>query len=123
MKELVCIVCPNGCKLKIKQERGEYIVEGNKCLRGIDFAIAELTHPVRTISSTVKTTYSQFPVLPVKVSKEIDKDSIFKVMQEINKVQVTTRVGQGDIIIKDVLGLGADVVCTSNILKGEKEDE
>ena len=55
MKQLVCIVCPNGCRLTVTEEGQGIHVTGNRCPRGIDFATTELTHPMRTISSTVKT--------------------------------------------------------------------
>ena len=42
-------------------------------------------------------------------------------MREVNRVTVTTRAGRGDIILKNVLGLGADVIATSNVLKETDE--
>ena len=44
------------------------------------------------------------------------KDKIFDVMKEINKVVVSKPLDRGDVIIKDVLGLGVDVIATSNLL-------
>ncbi|MBO7690465.1 MAG: DUF1667 domain-containing protein, partial [Clostridia bacterium] len=38
------------------------------------------------------------------------------VMREIDKVTVTKPLKRGDIIIKNVLGTGADVLCTSDLL-------
>jgi CxxC motif-containing protein len=32
---------------------------------------------------------------------------------------VKTRLGSGDVVVKNVLGLGVDVIATSNILKGD----
>lgn len=118
MKELVCIVCPNGCTLKVDENTLEVV--GNICVRGKEFAIAELTNPTRTITTTVKTAFKEIPVLPVRVSAEIPKNRIFDVMNEINKVTVTKIVGLGDIIIGNVLGLNVDVIATSNKLKSLK---
>ena len=53
MKELICIVCPNGCHLKVDEENG-YNVTGNKCERGAEYGKAELLHPVRVVTSTVR---------------------------------------------------------------------
>lgn len=117
MKELVCIVCPNGCNLTVERDDNNWIVSGNKCKRGEAFAINELTNPMRTICTTVKTNFKNVPVLPVRVSGEIPKDMIFKVMEEINKVIIMSPIGRGDVIIRDVLGLKVDVIATSNILK------
>jgi CxxC motif-containing protein len=116
-KELICIVCPNGCGLVAERDGEEIRVTGNRCPKGETFAVTELTNPTRTISSTVRTTFPQALVLPVRVSAEIPKSRIFDVMAEINKVVVSTPVGRGDVIIKDVLGLGVDVIATSSLLK------
>lgn len=119
MREMTCIVCPNGCHLLIEGEGENIKVSGNQCKRGVAFAIAELEHPMRTICSTVATAFPETPVIPVRVSAEIPKEQIFDVMKEINRVRVTERLGTGDIVIKNVLGLDVDVIVTSNILKGE----
>ena len=37
-EELICIVCPNSCRLRVKMEAGELQVKGAKCKRGIGFA-------------------------------------------------------------------------------------
>lgn len=119
MKELTCIGCPRGCRLEIEWTDGEYVVSGNSCPRGHDFAIGEMTAPKRTVCSTVRTTFPEAPVLPVRVSDDIPKEKIFDVMREINAVTVTERVVRGDAVIKNVLGLGVDVIATSNVLKRE----
>jgi len=115
MKEFVCIVCPNGCNLQIDENTKEVI--GNKCPRGKQFAINEITCPTRTITSTVKTIFKEVPVLPVRVNKEIPKEMIFEVMKEINKVTLDKRISSGEVIIKNVCGLDVDVIATSSILK------
>lgn len=117
MKQLVCIGCPRGCRLTVEENSGEFIVTGNTCPRGKAFAISEMTEPKRTICSTVKTVFPGCPVLPVRVSDDIPKDRIFNVMREINAVVLTERIGRGDVIIENVLGLGVDVISTSDLLK------
>lgn len=117
MKEFNCIGCPNGCLLHVEESGGEYTVTGNKCPRGAEFAVSEMTCPKRTICSTVRTVFAEAPVLPVKVAQDIPKDKIFEVMKEINAVCLTERIGRGEPVIKDVLGLGVDVISTSDLLK------
>ena len=117
MKQLVCIGCPRGCRLTIDEKDGEYIVTGNTCPRGKEFAISEMTAPKRTICSTVKTAFPDVPVLPVRVSDDIPREKIFDVMREINAVTLKERIGMGDAVIKNVLGLGVDVIATSDLLK------
>ena len=116
MKQLVCIVCPRGCTMTLEGEGKDVKVSGNSCKRGAEFAVSEMTEPKRTICTTVKTAFPDIPVLPVRVSKEIPKDRIFDVMAEINKVTVKKKVKRGEVIIKDVSGLGADIIATSGVL-------
>ena len=75
-----------------------------------------MTEPKRTICSTVKTVFADVPVLPVRVSADIPKDRIFDVMREINSVTLDKRISGGDAVIENVLGLGVDVISTSNVL-------
>lgn len=118
MKELVCIGCPRGCQLQIEPNRpGGWVVTGNHCKRGEVFAISEMTEPKRTICSVVKTVFPEAPVLPVRVSADIPKERIFDVMTQLRAVTVTERIGRGDVVIPDVLGLGVDIIATSNILR------
>ena len=117
MRELVCIVCPKGCTMKIEEKDGEISVTVNSCKRGASFAVSEMTEPKRTVCTTVRTVFKDAPVIPVRVSAEIPKDRIFDVMREINAVTLSSPVGRNDVIIKNVLGLGADVIATSGVLK------
>lgn len=115
---MVCITCPQSCVLTVrKNDDGTVEVTGNRCPRGEAFALSELTAPKRTICSTVATVFPAAPVLPCRVSTDIPKDKIFDVMKEIDKVVVTERIARGDVIIPDVLGTGADVIATSDLLK------
>ncbi len=116
MREIVCITCPRGCTMQVDGSDNDIKVSGNFCKRGEDFAKAELTNPMRTICSTVRTIYSDVPVLPCRVSADIPKDRIFDVMREINQAVIDKPLDRGDVIIPNVLGLGVDVISTSDLL-------
>lgn len=92
-------------------------VTGNTCKRGKDFAVREMTDPRRTVCTTVRTSFSYAPVLPVRVSAPIPKNRIFDLMREINKITVSEKIGRNDIVVKNILGLGVDLISTSNVLK------
>ena len=53
MTELICIVCPKGCHLKVDEENG-YAVTGNSCEKGAAYGKKELTNPTRVVTSTVR---------------------------------------------------------------------
>ena len=117
MSELVCIVCPRGCTLRAERDGDAIQVTGNSCKRGEDFARSELTAPMRTLCTTVRTAFPEAPVLPVRLSGEIPKGQIFPVMEAINAVTVDRPVDIGGVIQKNVLGLGVDVVAASGLLR------
>lgn len=121
MKEMTCIECPNGCRLKVEKDAaGAFIVTGGRCKRGQAFAVSEMTAPMRTIATTVKTDDPDVPVLPVRVSGPIPKGRIFDVMAAINGVCVQRPVERGGVIIQNVLGLNVDVIAESGILNREE---
>ena len=112
MKEFTCIICPRGCRLTVDDNMK---VSGNFCIRGKQYAISELTNPVRTITSSVRVNNREDLLVSVKTSGSIPKGKIFEVMEEINKLSVAAPTKIGDIVAKDILGLGVDIVITKNI--------
>lgn len=117
MKEMVCITCPNSCHMTAEFRDGQWVVTGNRCPRGRKFAEDEMTCPKRTFSTTVKTVWKEMPVIPVRVSEEVPKEKISDIMEVINHTTVRACIGRDEALIPDVLGLGADVIVTSNCLK------
>ena len=119
MKErlLTCIVCPKGCPMTVTlSDDGKVLdVKGNTCPRGKVYADSECTHPVRTVTSTVFCEGGG--IISVKTSSPIPKELVFRVMEEINLVRAPKSTVIGDVIIKNVLDTGADVVASSNINK------
>ena len=112
MKELICITCPRGCHLQVDDN---FNVTGNFCPRGAIYAKNELTHPVRMVTSSVNIVSEVATRLRVKTKDPIPKELIFKVMEEIMKVSVKAPIKIGDVVIKDVLGTGVDIVASKNI--------
>ena len=81
MTKLICITCPTGCKLEAELVDGKLTVTGNTCKKGIDFAMGEMTHPMRSLCSTVRTNDPGAPVLPVRTDREIPKEAVEEVMK------------------------------------------
>jgi CxxC motif-containing protein len=114
IEKLICIACPMGCHLEVDVE-DDYRVEGNQCNRGVLYAKKELTNPTRIVTSTVVIKGGIYRRLPVKTNGEVSKNLIFKVMEEINKVEVTSPIKCGDVIIKNVLDTNIDVVASRSM--------
>lgn len=113
--ELICIVCPNGCSLTVTQVDGKIVVEGAKCPRGKAFASAELTCPTRTVTTSVKTTLPNYPVVSVKTDGEIPKDKIMPLMQLLSTVTITKHMDIGSIIVANPLDTGVNIILTTQM--------
>jgi CxxC motif-containing protein len=117
-RSMPCIVCPNGCRLQVESAAdGSLTVTGNLCNKGIDFAKAEITNPIRGLTTTVRTSFPGVPALPVRTAGEIPKGKILDVMQLLKTITIDQPLGVGETAVKDVLALGVDIIVTSNVLK------
>ena len=114
MKDLICITCPRGCRLHVDDDMN---VTGNFCPRGKAYAIAELTHPVRTLTSTVKVNSKENPRCPVKSKDPLPKEKVFEAMDIINNIVINTPIKIDDVVVENVLGTGVNIVATKNIEK------
>jgi CxxC motif-containing protein len=115
MKKLTCIVCPKGCDLEIDMKNDEYIVTGNMCNRGKLYAINEMTNPMRSITTTIKTKFKTAPRLPVRTDKEIEVKTIFPIMQALDKVELDHLVHTGEVVVENVLDTGVNIIATSDL--------
>ena len=125
-RQITCIVCPKGCKMVVSNINGEYIVKGNSCIRGAQYGVDEVTNPKRMITSTVRLQGAYLNMLPVKTSSPVPKDLVFEVMKILSKIKITAPVKVGDIIVKNVLNTGVDIVSTktiSNICESYENEE
>ena len=113
MKELICIVCPQGCRLKV--EENGLTVTGNSCPRGAEYGKMELTHPTRVVTSTVRCEGGLYPRCPVKTDKAVPKELMFRVMEALEGVTLTAPVAVGQVVVENVCGTGADVVATRDL--------
>ena len=113
LQEVICIVCPKGCHLKVSPV--DFTVTGGSCEKGIDYGIAELKNPVRVLTSTVKVEGSDLIRCPVRTNGSIPKGKIMAAMEEINKVALKAPGRVGEVVIPDILGTGVDVIATRDI--------
>ena len=113
-KELICIICPRGCKLDVNAENGEAKVKGNFCPKGEAYGEEEVIAPKRTVNSVVRVGNSVDTMVSVKSSVPVLKSDVFKVMDAIRRASVSAPVKMGDVVLKDICG--TNVVATKAIL-------
>ena len=114
MKELICIVCPKGCHLRVDEENG-YAVTGNNCPRGEAYGKNEITNPTRVVTSTVKIEGAAYRRCPVRTAAPIPKGKMMDVMRALNSVDLVSPVVEGDIALADVAGTGVNVIVTKGM--------
>lgn len=114
MKELTCIVCPNGCRLRVFDEDG-CRVEGNACPRGADYGRTELLHPTRILTGTVRLHGGKIARCPVKTAAPVPKEVLLEAARALCGVDVQAPVRTGDVVLSDICGTGVDVVATRSI--------
>jgi CxxC motif-containing protein len=61
------------------------------------------------------------PLLSVKTSKPIPKEKIFKILKIIKNTSVNAPIEIGEIIIKNILNTGSDIIATKTIKKISKK--
>ena len=115
-KDLICILCPLGCRVNVKID-GKTVrkVLGIKCKKGGEYAKQEIVSPVRVLTTTVKTGRSDAPLVPVRSDKPIPKEKLVPCMREIARHTVDGPVELGQIVIKKILGLEANIVACRSL--------
>lgn len=114
MKELVCIVCPKGCRLHVDDENG-FTVTGNSCPRGAEYGKNEIQNPTRVLTSTVRLSGGAYRRCPVKTEKAVPKGKLLDIMKELNHVEVASPVSIGQVVLTNVAGTGVNVVVTKSL--------
>ncbi len=119
MKDLICIVCPKGCRLTVDDQNG-YAVTGNTCPRGEVYGRNELENPVRVVTSTVRISGASQNRCPVKTNAAVAKNKVKDIMKVLDDVKLNAPVKVGDIAVENILNTGADVVVTKNMPQTNK---
>ncbi|MGI6239988.1 MAG: DUF1667 domain-containing protein [Christensenellales bacterium] len=112
--EMICIVCPVGCRMTVEEKDGALVVTGNACRRGITYAEQEARSPMRTLTSLVQVAGGAEPLCPVKTRTVIPKAAIPKALGEIRGVKIDAPVKLGDVIIRGIAGTDVDLIATAN---------
>ncbi len=110
-KEYICIVCPKGCHIVVDGDN----ISGYTCLRGLNYVKQESIDPRRTLTTTVKVNDKNIRVCPVKSSDTLPKDKLFASMEEINKINVDLPIKLHQVVIKNILNTGVDIITTKEI--------
>jgi CxxC motif-containing protein len=115
IREMTCIVCPVGCRLKAQTVDGKLSIQGNTCVRGEKYALEELTNPTRTVTTSVTVKGGHTGLLSVKSRIPVPKGSITAVLKELRTVTAAAPVKAGDVVLSNAAGSGVDIVATRSV--------
>jgi CxxC motif-containing protein len=103
-----------GCHLQVDEEN-DYAVTGNTCKRGAVYGRNELMNPTRVLTTTVAIDGASHGRMPVRTADAIPKGKLFDAIEELKKVRLTSPVHCGDVVLKDLLGTGVDVIASRDL--------
>jgi CxxC motif-containing protein len=118
---MTCVTCPMGCRLTVERLGAEEIsVSGNRCPRGADYAREELLAPKRTVTATCRAGPGGDPRravrrIPCRSSAPFPRERVDELLSAIYGIEAPLPVRLGQVLIRDALGTGIDVVATRTI--------
>jgi CxxC motif-containing protein len=135
LSELTCIVCPIGCSLSIRENAdGSLAVSGNRCPRGVAYAVEELRSPKRMVTATCRLVSAvacgddgSLPEppgrqglcdprrVPVRSSAPCPKERVPDLLAAIYAKTVQVPIKCGDLVIENWMGTGIDVVASRSL--------
>ncbi len=113
--KIICVACPKGCRLRINRQGETMVVSDQGCKRGEQYAVQEITDPRRMVATTVRIQSNSHPLLPVYTSAPIPKGKIQPLLIQLRKINLKVPVKMGQVVLKDVLGTGIDVLASRDI--------
>lgn len=114
--KITCIICPLGCRVDVRIQNGEIVkMENLGCPRGEDYVKKEIKEPIRDFFTVIRVKGARIPVLPVRATKPVPKKRLLDLALELAKMVVVAPIKAGDIIYKNPLGLGVDIVATRDL--------
>ena len=115
--KITCILCPLGCMLRIRIKNENFNISGNECKKGEKYAIQESTMPLRILTTTILIDNGEHILLPVRSEKGIHKDLIVKCIRELSKIRIKAPIKCKDIVYKNILNTGIDIIASRDINK------
>ncbi|MBU0935490.1 MAG: DUF1667 domain-containing protein [Spirochaetes bacterium] len=113
-KAFTCIICPRGCRLVVEVQDGTAVVSGNACERGEVYGRQEAIMPLRSLTTTVRTSCAKRPRLPVHSSADLPLARLLEAMEALDEVVVEISLKCGEVVVTNLLQLGVDMLASDD---------
>ena len=117
---VTCICCPLGCCVHIEKKGKNMRITGHICKRGEEYAKQEVMDPRRVLTTTVAVKKGRYCLLPVRSEKEIPKHLVKACVIELLKIKVDAPVKCGDLVCKNILETGIDIIASRDMEREER---
>ena len=116
---IICIICPVSCPVDVEwtKEGGVTSIKNHLCKLAGPYVESELFDPKRLLTTSIPVDGGNWPLVSVKSVPPIPKDLMLAAMDEITGVRVKAPIKVGDVLMKNLLGTGSDLVATRNVKK------
>lgn len=115
--ETICRECNKKCILCLNSYMGEIEVSGNKCIKGIDYGKKYIINKKGIFTTIVRIKGSDCTVVPVKSSDIIEKEKWVAISRALCRIYVGAPIKAGDVICKNILNTGVDIICSKTVNK------
>ena len=117
-ENIICIGCPLGCRTRLRIDPYGNVVKvtGYKCKEGRQYVLEEYRNPVRVFTTTVLTQDSIRPLLPIRTDRPLLKTQLKEASKVVARIRVQPPVKEGQIILKNLMNTGVNVIATDDLL-------
>ena len=117
VRNLLCIVCPEGCEIEVRKEGDSLAFSGGTCRRGHEYAEQEIRNPSRILTTTVPVSGGDVAMLPVRTAEPVPKPMLMEIMADIQNISVDAPISSGDIVVPDIAGTGIPLLASRSIAR------
>ena len=116
-RELVCVACPIGCRVKVTGTLEDLKITGGtpNCKIGAVHIREEITNPTRMVCTTVKIKGGVHNVIPVRTDRAIPEKYKLEVVKAVKDIVLTSPVKMGDVVLADLFGTGVNLIAERNM--------
>ena len=114
-KKLICLSCPLGCRLTVREGSGDLEVQGNRCPKGLDYAREEYYSPKRVVTATCNTSSQRIHRAPVRSDAPVPMEQIEALLDAIYRLNLQPPLRSGQTVIENFNNTGINVVLTTEL--------
>lgn len=120
--EIVCVICPTGCRLRVRhptaaaarEQAPEPEVVGWACERGLEYATSELEAPRRVFTGTIRVRGGDRPLVSVRSDRPLHRDRLRAMARATATRELEAPVTAGTLVAEG-LSEGASLIATSHV--------